>query len=585
MSKKLKVMLTTEGTYPFHQGGVSTWCDTLVKDLKEVEYVIYGVTMDPFVTQKFKLAKKNQLIRMPLWGTEEPSEHLTTPFSRVYLQKKRTLLKPIEEEFIPLIVQLIEEFISIKKDPASLGQILLQLHKYFMRYEYKVSFKSQRTWETFKKIMLRYANQSDLQLAMPNVYDLIQSMGWVYRFMNILNTPVPKTDLSHASAAAFCGIPCVLAKLAYNTPFLLTEHGVYLREQYLSLSKRNLSPYLDTFLIRMVQSITQLNYFFADQVSPVCQYNTRWEKRFGVPQDKIQVIYNGVDKQVFTEATKVKNIHPTVVTVARIDPIKDLITLIKAAVIVKEQIPDVRFIVYGSVSVPDYFGECKSFIDKLKLGDTFQFAGHTSNIAQAYQSGDIVALTSISEAFPYSVVEAMMTGKAVISTNVGGISEALGDTGLLVTPRDEKGLAEGLIHLLSKPNLCEAMGRDARERALSYFTLDRVLDFHLQSYLRLAGQGQQKIQPIDRIVVPLPSEAKLFAEKAYALVANGFYQVAIGQFRAAIQADPTAVAVPIYLSEIAQIYFRLGINDLAVLEWEKAKLLIQLNRSTTQITA
>ncbi|WP_379970522.1 DUF3492 domain-containing protein [Ectobacillus sp. sgz5001026] len=75
----------------------------------------------------------------------------------------------------------------------------------------------------------------------------------------------PENSVSHASAA-FCGIPCVIAKL---------EHGVYLREQYLSLSKRNLPAFLNTFLIRFIHSITTLNFFYADQVSPVCHYNTK----------------------------------------------------------------------------------------------------------------------------------------------------------------------------------------------------------------------------------------------------------------------------------------------------------------------
>jgi len=77
MSANIKVLLTTEGTYPFHQGGVSTWCDILVKELKSVDYVIYSVLTNPFVTQKFSLLESTTLIKMPLWGTEEPSEHLS----------------------------------------------------------------------------------------------------------------------------------------------------------------------------------------------------------------------------------------------------------------------------------------------------------------------------------------------------------------------------------------------------------------------------------------------------------------------------------------------------------------------------
>src|SRR5579875_4022045 len=87
---RISVFLSTEGTYPFHQGGVSTWCDMLVKRLKHVDYTILSIITDPFVTQKFELPKGVRLIKIPLWGTEEPSEHLDVRFSSTYLAKKRT---------------------------------------------------------------------------------------------------------------------------------------------------------------------------------------------------------------------------------------------------------------------------------------------------------------------------------------------------------------------------------------------------------------------------------------------------------------------------------------------------------------
>jgi len=125
---------------------------------------------------------------------------------------------------------------------------MLQLHLYFMDYEYKVSFKSAFAWNAYKQIILNHVNTSQGSWHRPDIYCLIQSLGWIYRFMNILNTPIPDTDVTHSSAAAFCSIPCVIAKLKNKTPFLLTEHGVYLREQYLGLGKNKYSSFLNKFL-------------------------------------------------------------------------------------------------------------------------------------------------------------------------------------------------------------------------------------------------------------------------------------------------------------------------------------------------
>ncbi|MCC2685188.1 MAG: mshA 6 [Paenibacillaceae bacterium] len=576
---KLKVLLTTEGTYPFHQGGVSTWCDILVKGLKNVDYTIYSILMNPFVTQKFTLPDHTTLIKMPLWGTEEPSEHLQGAFSKNYLSKQRTKTKDIEAGFIPLFVELIEEIVTPNKNPQRLAHTMLNLHEYFGEFDYKVSFRSELAWEKYKEIILGHVAASKGEWPRPDIYCLIQSLGWIYRFMNILNTPFPVTDVTHASAAAFCSIPCILAKLKHNTPFLLTEHGIYLREHYLGLGKTQYSSFLNKFLIRLIHSITSLAYTYADQVSPVCRYNTRWETRLDVKPEKIQVIYNGIDHKVFQEAPPPSNRRPTVVTVARIDPLKDMVTLIKSAAVVKAKIPNVRFVVFGSVSVQGYYEECLALRQELELEDTVEFAGHTTNVAAAYTSGDIVALTSISEAFPYSVIEAMMCGRPVISTDVGGITEAVGETGIMVAPRDFDALADGIVKLLSDSELRYTLSQEARERALREFTLDKVLEQHMNSYSRLAsGVPFAASEKVVSLAARLAKQ-RLLAERAYAFTANGMYMDAVRHFKLAMMAAPESLAVSVLVLEAAEAYNQMGMFDKAFLEMEKHKALAQLEHT------
>jgi glycosyltransferase involved in cell wall biosynthesis len=574
LNDKIIVMLATEGTYPFHQGGVSTWCDILVQKLKSVDYVLYSVLMNPFVTQKFHLPNQDALIKMPLWGTEEPAEHLNTPFSHIYKMKKNTSEADIARDFIPQFRELITEIIADTKEPRKLAHILLQLHQYFQQYEYKVTFKSEQTWNTYKELVLKASSQKNNRLGQPDIFGLNQSLGWVYRFLNIVNTPLPEAHVTHSSAAAFCGIPCVLSKLANNTPYLLTEHGVYLREQYLALSGNQYSSFLSTFLIRFVQSITTMNYAFADQVSPVCSYNARWETRFGVPRSKIDVIYNGVDRNIFVEASGKPQMVPTVVMVARIDPIKDILTFIRAAALVRDQLPEAKFIVYGSVSVPAYYEECLTMKDELQL-DQLIFAGHTSNMAAAYQSGDITVLSSISEAFPYSVVEAMMTGKPVIATDVGGVHEALGDTGILVQPRDPRAMADSMLKLLRNRELRDELGREARQRALNYFTMDRVLELHLKSYIKLVVGAEEQLPETqvqtrtDDVKQQQLVQQKLYMERAYTLVSYGYDQKAIDLFKKALWIQPDSRLAPLIIVELAQVFNRLGDHDRAFHELDK----------------
>lgn len=573
MPAKIKVMLSTEGTYPFHQGGVSTWCDIMVNKLPEYNFVVYSIIMNPYVTQKFTLPPNTELIKVPLWGTEEPSEHLSIPFSQVFLSKKRTTDQVIEAQFLPMFRILVEEFIGKKKNPVRLGKVLLQMHLFFETYEYKAAFKSKIVWEEFKRQMIEVTHDVNSGFDEPNIFALTQSLGWVYRFLNVINTEIPEVDVTHSAAAAFCGIPCVLAKLKYGTPFILTEHGVYLREQYFSLSQRGYISYMNTFLIRMIQSIADLNYYYADQVSPVCEYNTRWEKAFGVLQKNIDVIYNGVDQAVFSPGIFERTDNsPTVVTVARVDPLKDIKTLIEAAVLVREKIPNVQFRVYGAISVQAYYEECMALIKTYELEEHFKFMGHVKDIPSAYRSGDVIALSSISEAFPYSIVEAMLVGKPVVATDVGGVKEAVGETGIIVDPRSPEQLSQGLLKLLSDNGLRAELSREARDRALNMFTLDRVLNNYRDAYKRLAA-GIQIFKQSELATM----RVQLEMDKVRALIEMGEYRSATISLKRAIKISTELRHTILMIFQLVELLERLGDVSEQQLYLEKLLILQELS--------
>jgi glycosyltransferase involved in cell wall biosynthesis len=103
------------------------------------------------------------------------------------------------------------------------------------------------------------------------------------------------------------------------------------------------------------------------------------------------------------------------------------------------------------------------------------------------QQADVVAFASISEAFPYALIEAMLTTAAIVATDVGGVREALADTGLLVYPRDPVALAEAICILLRWPDGRARLGARARDRALRWFTEQRFVEAHRLSYARLVN--------------------------------------------------------------------------------------------------
>ncbi|MCA9981991.1 MAG: glycosyltransferase, partial [Anaerolineales bacterium] len=120
--------------------------------------------------------------------------------------------------------------------------------------------------------------------------------------------------------------------------------------------------------------------------------------------------------------------------------------------------------------------------------DVVEFAGFADTAQGAYNEGDFVILSSISEGFPYSVVEAMMCGRTVVGTAVGGVPEALEGVGLVVQPRDPYAMGEACLQLLRDRENTRELGRKAREKALREFSLQQCNTAYLGVYLELRAE-------------------------------------------------------------------------------------------------
>ncbi len=248
-------------------------------------------------------------------------------------------------------------------------------------------------------------------------------------------------------------------------------------------------PYFSKrFLVNLSTLVSRAVYHTADQISPVTTANADWEKRFEAKEEHIIPIYNGVNTDLFKpvpKPSKNRNI-PTVVAVAQIFPLKDIETMIRTAAIVKKHIPEVQFKVFGSLEVDkEYVKKCRALIKKLKLGSTFHFEGFHDQPSTIFNEGDISVLTSISEGFPYTVIESMSCGRPVVATDVGGIRDALEGCGILCKPRDEQSIANGVIKLLTDTDLRLEYGRKSRERVLLSFTTEKSVNAYYESYQRL----------------------------------------------------------------------------------------------------
>ncbi|MFQ5760306.1 MAG: glycosyltransferase family 4 protein, partial [Acidiferrobacterales bacterium] len=120
------------------------------------------------------------------------------------------------------------------------------------------------------------------------------------------------------------------------------------------------------------------------------------------------------------------------------------------------------------------------FVDRVAFSGSLPHA----DLKDHYLESDVFVQPSFSDAFPFTVVEAMASGLPVVASRVGGIPEAVaeGKTGLLVEPADTPGLAGAVVRLVMDQDLRETMGKAARQRAIEVFSWERIVDSLLCQY-------------------------------------------------------------------------------------------------------
>ena len=301
---------------------------------------------------------------------------------------------------------------------------------------------------------------------------LYQTLYWVAR---TAAAPTPETDLLHVTAAGWSAVPAVVHKALYGTPMILTEHGVYLRESYLASVRSGDTPGTRFATTRLARGLTRSAFAGADVICPVTDANAYWEMGLGVAPEKIQVLYNGLnqpDEPVPPPGTS------TVVSVGRIDPLKDIHTLLRVAAETLRLLPASRFLHYGSVSPGEeaYGRSCLALHARLGLGDRFRFMGRTTDPIGAVRDADVVLMTSISEGLPMSILEAMGEGRPVVSTGVGGVPDVVTGCGVVTKPGDAHGLAMAVVMLLRNPELAVRLGRRGHARLGRIFNKAACVD-------------------------------------------------------------------------------------------------------------
>lgn len=207
---------------------------------------------------------------------------------------------------------------------------------------------------------------------------------------------------------------------------------------------------------------------------------------------KITTVYFGVPSQSAAAPS-----HPDasggriVLCGGRLHPSKGQDLLIEAAPSVLRRHPTATFQLAGGAQKGSeaYAERLRAAARAHGLDQTVDFLGFVEDTVELWRAADVYVQPSRDEPFGLGVLEAMMLGKPVVASAVGGLRELVidGETGLLVAPGDARALSDAICRILDDPALAARMGAAGAERARSTFSIESAVQAIAATYAQLTS--------------------------------------------------------------------------------------------------
>lgn len=199
-----------------------------------------------------------------------------------------------------------------------------------------------------------------------------------------------------------------------------------------------------------------------------------------VPKDRIVAIPNGIDLWAPSQADDRRKHNPgTVLYIGALSVEKGVLDILQAVSEVTRLCPHARFIFAGEWHGTRSEEQAKQLIEQLDLGRHLVFCGPVAGEAKArlFRDASMLLLPSYHEGHPLVVMEAMAMGLPVIATDTGCIAETIGDgiSGFVIEKGNPQQLASRIVCLLQDDTFREQMGKAARQRCLSEYSLERTM--------------------------------------------------------------------------------------------------------------
>ncbi|MBN2168228.1 MAG: glycosyltransferase family 4 protein [Actinobacteria bacterium] len=296
-------------------------------------------------------------------------------------------------------------------------------------------------------------------------------------------------------------------KHAYQAPLVATIHATeYGRHQgHLPGPMNRLIHQIEWWLtFESVRTICCSQYM-ADQV----------EKIFELPNDKIDIIPNGIDTSSFKHEVNIdlhkrKYVPPgdkLVFFVGRLVYEKGIQTVIEAMPVILKKVPNVTFVVAGT---GPHMNQLHAMTHELGLDKKVKFTGYIDNdtLSAFYRYADLTVVPSLYEPFGMVVLESMAMDTPTIVADTGGLSEIVihEETGLKFRAGDPKSLAEAMLRVLTDEKLARRITTDARRYMGDRYSWKTIADRTIEVYERAGRDHVYQPRKLD-LCPPIPDEA------------------------------------------------------------------------------
>jgi len=234
----------------------------------------------------------------------------------------------------------------------------------------------------------------------------------------------------------------------------------------------------------------------------VSHLNAEQHLDWGFKNRKAIVLTNGVDtkrfkpnpvaRKVIRKSLYIPDDSFVIGITARFHPVKNHVGFLNAAGILSKTYPKVHYMMVGT-NIDKDNKELTDVIAKHGLEKNVHLLGNRDDIPDIVNAYDLAALTSLGEAFPLTLGEAMATSIPCVATNVGDNKFIIGDTGRVVPAKDDEALAAAWKELIEMDKEAfKRLGESAYQRTIEKFTLAQQVEQHEELYLTLHNRNVQK---------------------------------------------------------------------------------------------